>query len=925
MNLPSYIRTMLQVNYYVSEEDLNKQFFEMPDAVKQLITSKCMINGKFKTEEELASVSHEQMLEDIDSDIPLHNPTTNTSDNDYTSKSSINNFVNNKTAFDSYVKKAVSSSSNELEEVSSLLAVKRLCNSDSKTFSISFDEYEKAKKEVYTELVVKDWMTRYIDSHPMTKKNAETYQQNIAETTAMIHQMVSTNKEADIAKRFDIPTDEKTVSELRGATLAVAMSEVTCFANKIKDKVDQSSFVKEVKRLDNSFKEKYPKTYCVSKIVGSLGAGIALGPVCSAFRAATTINGMRKDYAKIKEIEGEKASFWKYMRSKEGRQKLMTTGQNFLRMIPGVRPLGMAIGAIKNSDGLVSSVKDVKKNGGNKQRWAKIAGCTIGLLAVSAAAAYANDDVADAVNSFVGEHITPTLEHMAEAINIGNHDVDLSNVDTSSPSIDVSDVHSNLAENANIGDISPELASNSVADNIEHLSWAERFKNFISGKSSNSDSLTENAHLNVDATENGVQVVAHNDGSFARIDEVDGKVNASGAINQTARLGEDGVTLTHAYGDTQTGDVGAEITLNQSGAKIYANHYGAEDLHDNAGVDFEVGKSVRVDGTGFHARAGSLNIGEDRTLDTSLDANSHGVVADATMRHNGDNLNVDINTTNGSGQVVHFDDNSFQRVDVADGKINASGAFNQTARLGEDGVTLTHAHGDTQTGDVGAEITLNQSGAKVYANHYGAEDLHDNAGIDFEVGKSVRVDGTGFHARAGSVDLGNNTTMDSALDVDKQGTIADTKIRHDGDVKSFHFDTHNNSAQQVHMDDTGSYQKVEVNNGKVEGSYSVNRTVDTSKPGTTVTHSSMDSKGNAKFRIVDNQSGKGVTVTRNDDHSAQITFEDGNNGTSKIRINQNGQMFVAGEDGNLYKVSDTRQVANIAGKLLGGLLKGRGR
>lgn len=132
---------------------------------------------------------------------------------------------------------------------------------------------------------------------------------------------------------------------------------------------------------------------------------------------------MRKDFAKIKaENPDEKASFWKYLRSKDGRQKMLMTGQNTLRMIPGARAVGIALSAVRNSDGLRNSIKELKDGGNSKKAWMKVGIAAAGLLAISVTAACLNDEIAEHVGDFVSNTLGSAKDTIHDTIaNVSSH------------------------------------------------------------------------------------------------------------------------------------------------------------------------------------------------------------------------------------------------------------------------------------------------------------------------------------------------------------------------------------------------------------------------------------------------------------------------------------------------------------------------
>ena len=409
MEMPSHIRDFLQTNYFVPAAELDKPLDEMQPSVRDLITSKCLSSKGFISESETLEVAKNQALEDIDADICANR------------SAQVDRFVENHKSIESLMTAAakLSDDHSPFDRVADVLAAKRLVSDEYADKPKSAAEFLHAKSEIKQELNVKYWTARYYNARPAAQSDAETI-----DDVAEIARMIYSNQSDQIAARFDLPDTKADRDAAMGATLGCAMADAKTFSDKVKARLKDSAFVRRVEGLNGKFQQKFPKTYIASKIASNGAAAIVLGPVFSAFKAATTVAAMRKDFAKYKQESGEKGSVFEFLKTGEGRQKLMTFGQNTLRMIPGARAAGIALGAIKNSDSLVSSIKEIKQNGGSKKAWLKVAACTAGLLAVATTAAYANDEVAESVNTFVHDHLGKAVEkayEVADEITASNH------------------------------------------------------------------------------------------------------------------------------------------------------------------------------------------------------------------------------------------------------------------------------------------------------------------------------------------------------------------------------------------------------------------------------------------------------------------------------------------------------------------------
>ena len=433
MNLPGYIKEYLQINYYIPEDQLGLPFDQMPADLQELISKKCFASeidrGKdedlrpvdpkdpdgpyFKNEASMLIRANLDVEEDLNSDARSWD------------MAQVLEFSRNHSEImalvDAY--RATENDPDDFDKTAVLLAAKRMAAEDYADKPKDLDTFRQAKDEIKVELQVKYWMTQYFNAKQPT--DDPDYQDRVVADMASIARMIEEQQAHKIAETFNLPQTTEAREEAKGATLSVAMMEVRSFARQVESQVKNSTFYKEAEALNENFKNKYPKSYIAAKIVGGLGAAVTLGPVYSAARAAAGVNTLRKNFLKYrKEHPDEKGNMWKFIRTKENRQKLMGVGRDMLRVIPGVKAIGIALSAVKNSDMLKNSIQELnetKKAGGKKGKaWLKVGGAALGLLAVSATAAYLNDDVADTLNEFVTnmlhtqENVNDAVEQIAE-------------------------------------------------------------------------------------------------------------------------------------------------------------------------------------------------------------------------------------------------------------------------------------------------------------------------------------------------------------------------------------------------------------------------------------------------------------------------------------------------------------------------------
>ena len=786
MDLPSHIRDLLQTNYFVSADELNKPLDEMSPYVRDLITSKCLNGKDFISESETADVANAQALEDINADVSANESVQ------------VARFVRNSAALDGILANAANNSKSDFDRAADILAVKRMTSDEYADAPKNAETFRHARNEIKKELKIKYWAARYYDAHPVSAAGGQA--QTVTDI-AEIAQMVHANQTDQIAARFDLPDTKQARESAKSATLSFAMADALTFADRIKAHVKESAFAKRVESLNTRFQQKYPKTYMASKIAANGASAIVLGPVFSAFKAASTVASMRKDYAKYKEEHGEKGSVWNFLKTKEGRQKLMTFGQNTLRVIPGMRAAGIALGAVKNSDSLVASIKEIKQNGGSKQAWLKVGACTVGLLAVATTAAYANDEVAEAVNGFVHDHLGDAAEKAYDTADVLTADSQIVSTEYqggfnemhvhSDGGIEFNGVYNHvpepnedglyvshvgydtgnhservvLTDNESGVSFSADKHGSSVGvgiekdnDNAVHISSGHgidaKAGNIKIGENSEVQSVrvsaggrdgfstggavkTEDSRYIFGADNNGARINRDLPGGSATVEAGKNGANISGVFNQKAHDGG-GFTLTHAHGDLQHHQAGIGVTDNKTGVVYSAETRGdAHEASIEKGVDNRVSYSTA---TGAKIRTGGIKIGENSEIqsvraETSNSGNFGvgGAVKTEDSRYifgadnNGARINRDL--PGGSANV---------QVD-SHGKVSGNVATNVNTGKSGNGFRLTRVEADTK-GEGAATFTNGRTGRGVKISG----DTHGNA--------SVSIDGRDANATTVSVD-----------------------------------------------------------------------------------------------------------------------------------------------------------------------------
>ena len=457
MDLPGYIKDFLQMNYYIPAEELALPFDQMPPYLRELITTKCMDlaeNGEMslKNEQEILDETRKQFQSDIDSDI------TKSQD------SQVNNFVAHHQKLTELVAAAEKHEKNlsDFSKTAVLLAAKRMASDEYADTPKTLDNFLQVKEEIATELQVKYFTARYFETHGLNPENADTFHEKTLEDIAVISQMVQSGRTNQIAARFNLPDTKEAQDAAKGATLSFAGAELKTFADKVEKRIKDSPFVKSVNNLNDSFQKKYPKSYMAAKLIGNTAAAVTLGPAFSAYKAVAGINAMRKDFAKFKnENPDKKGRFWKFIASKEGRKKLLEVSQNTVRIIPGMRAVGIALSAVKNSANLKGSLQELKKNGFNKRTMTRVGIAAAGLLAVSVTAAYANDEVADMVNDCISNtfgSVQDSVENVMDSLQ------------STAPAMDMPDMAADIDLNeatSSLNDVAAEPVINDLPDPVQ--------------------------------------------------------------------------------------------------------------------------------------------------------------------------------------------------------------------------------------------------------------------------------------------------------------------------------------------------------------------------------------------------------------------------------------------------------------------------
>ena len=949
MDLPSHIRDLLQTNYFVSAEELNKPLDEMSPYVRDLITSKCMNGKDFVSEAETADIANAQALEDINADVSANESVQ------------IARFIRNSAALDGILANAAnnSKSKSDFDRAADLLAVKRMASDEYADAPKNAETFRHARNEIKKELKIKYWAARYYDAHPVsTDGNQARTVADIAEIAQMVH----ANQTDKIAARFDLPDTEQARDSAKSATLSFAMADALTFADRVKAHLKESAFVKRVESLNSRFQQKYPKTYIASKIAANGASAIVLGPVFSAFKAASTVASMRKDYAKYKKENGAKGSVWSFLKTNEGRQKLMTFGQNTLRIIPGMRAAGIALGAVKNSDSLVASIKEIKQNGGSKKAWMKVGACTVGLLAVATTAAYANDEVAEAVNDFVHDHLGNAAEKAYEAADVLTADsqtvstefpngfnemhihsdgsVEFNGVfnqtyPTAEGGLRVSHVgydtgnHSGrvvLTDNESGVSLSADKHGSSYGigvekgnDNAVHISSGHGIEakagNIKIGENTEIQSVraeaagpdgvsvggaikTEDSRYIFGADGNGARINRDLPGGSATVEANKDGVNLSGVFNQKAHDG-DGFTLTHAHGDLNHHQAGIGVTDNKTGVVYSAETRGtAHEASIEKDIDNRVSYSTA---TGAKVRAGNIKIGENTEIQSvrAEAAGPDGVSVGGAIKTEDSRY---IFGADGNGARINRDlPGGSATVEANKDGVNLSGVFNQKAHDG-DGFTLTHAHGDLNHHQAGIGVTDNKTGVVYSAETRGtAHEASIEKDIDNRVSYSTA---TGAKVRAGNIKIGENSEIQSvrAEAGGRDGFSVGGAVKTEDSRYIIGAD---NNGARVSRDMPGGSANVQVDNhGKVSGRVVTNVNTGKSGNGFTLTRVEADTKGEGAATFTNGRTGRGVKISGDAHGNASVSIDGRDANATTVSVDRRGDVSIGRTNGRKINISN---------------------
>ncbi len=651
MELPGYVKDFLQTNYYLSDEDLALPFDQMPAYVRDLVSRTMNTNEQGevepKTEEEILKVAQQQFLADIDSDT--------------LSQTQINNFIANQETLTKLASLADERDpdSDDFGKVASLMAAKRICSDEYADTPKDEAHFMQLRREIKTELEIKDYVGRYINAHPEANADPDAFRKQLIDVTAEISSMVRTNQSDKIAARFGLPDTEKDRAEAKGATLSFAMAELKSFSDRIDQQVKGLPFVQKVNALHNQFKEKYPKTYTATKILTSGAAAMTLGPAYSAYRATAGINAMRKDFAEYKKKNpDEKGSFWKFIRTPEGRKQLLTTGQNIARIIPGARAVGIVLSAVKNSEMLKETIKDLKENGPDKKRLLKFGAAAAGLLAVSVTAAYANDEVADMVHECFS-NLDPLKDTLDQAIDHVSSFIPHSAGITSdlTAAADLTEASNNLADVAvnsdltnasvNMADFtpSPDVTVSTPVDMADIPPTSDVSANVSVETAAPAPQAAENASVEAAAP---APQAAENVSAEAAAPAPQAAENASGD-----KITVNNITLTphgvqEAHGTIEHAD-GSETTINTNGGGTTISH-----SDDHMSTRVGIGKDGSVSVKGRITNEVDPNKEGFTATDISYDTNSGSVGTVLTNNQTGDKIVIDHSSQ--MGQTVSYGD-----------------------------------------------------------------------------------------------------------------------------------------------------------------------------------------------------------------------------------------------------------------------------
>ncbi|MBR1778232.1 MAG: hypothetical protein IJ752_06590 [Alphaproteobacteria bacterium] len=829
MDLPGYIRDFLQTNYYISDEDLALPFDQMKPYVRVLISNTCLRmkeNGELepKSEEEILDAARQQFHADIDSDITPF------------SEKQLQNFIDNQKVLMGLAKLADKQDKNpsDFSSVASLLTIKRMTSEEYADTPKTFSNFKKIRDEITTELEIKYYTTRYFEAQAQAKTDPDTLQCQSVEDIAIISQMVQTRQSDRIAARFGLSDTPQARAAAKGATLSFAMAEVKTFANRIEQRVKESPYVKKVNELNNTFQQKYPKTYVAAKIIANGAAAMTLGSVFSAYRAAAGINGMRKDFSAYKkEHPEEKGSFWKFIRSPKGRQQLMTTGQNVLRIIPGMRSVGIALSAVKNSDTLRNSVKEAKEKGFDKKRALKIGAAAVGLLAVSVTAAYANDEVADMVNDCISHSfgaVKDTVDNAFDSISsfIPHSVADASTLPDTTDISSLTDHASTLADTAGV----PNLT--------------EQTFDFNDMPSADTPNISE-------------QLSSANEVPATDLAAVEPPVSPEVEVNAAQTPAVDPMTKTPVVESTAVETSAAnQVETNDASTTPQVEE-------QSAAVDLD--NSATVDGS-------------------TLDKNYYKVGDNTMLVESSDGSNT-IVFGNGDSQVsyrfIEKEDGSLRM--VTQGNISVASLDEQDTELYHNLVAQAQQTGDHSPSIAAQNALRDIKIAEAIKANYAANPTPELEAQYALLSQGAARQGVALGGISENTEglertlLRSETTTIHSVSISSTGQASGT-IEHANGSSTF-INKHDYGTSVTHSTSDGNIHSVSVKkDGSISASGMITREVDPNSKGVTVTRTTYDTNlGSASTVLTDNQTGAHTTILH-DSSEDSIRYETGTGNNS---------------------------------------------
>ena len=789
MDLPSYIRDFLQTNYYIPAEQLDLPFDRMPASLRELIMSKCLNpseNGGFeaKSAEEVLDKVREQFADDINSDVTK------------SPERQLDNFVAHHKTFAALIAAAEKNEKNpsDFDRVAILTAAKRMAADEYADTPKTLSNFLKIKEETAAELRVKYYTARYFDAHGQNGNEADgAYHERALSDIAEISRMVREGKTDEIAGRFNLPDTRADRDAAKGATLSFAMAELKNFSDRVEKRVKDSPFVKRVNGLNDSFKQKYPKSYMAAKLVGNTAAALSLGPAFSAFKAVAGINAMRKDYAKFKQEHPDKGGrFWNFISSADGRKKLLEISQNTVRVIPGMRAVGIALSAVKNSANLKTSLKDIKKNGVNKQTALRVGLAAAGLLAVSVTAAYANDEVAEMVNNCVSDTFGSVKDGVENVIET---------------------IHSSSAPvfNTSAQNFVPDMEQTMPADSTVLQSGSF---NLGAGTSDNME-IDENGFTFTNVNASGTTNVVQNGDSFNEtVTTNDGKFSVNGTIKTEIDPTKAGATVNHVHYDTENASATVVVTDNQSGNHAVlardssGERVGIRNSNDTAGVEVAHGS----DGFNVKGTAERVKVGDNEIRNAGFDAGAQTAHGDI---HHANGSHTAVNTNHSGATVMHQNGDTFnEAVMTRDGKFSMNGTIKTEIDPTKAGTTVNHVHYDTENASATVVVTDNQSGNHAVlardssGERVGLRNSNDTAGVEVSHGS----DGFNVKGTAERVKVGSNEIRNAGFDAGAQTAHGDI---HHADGSHTAVNTNHSGATVMHQNGDSFQEVTATRDGKV--------------------------------------------------------------------------------------------------------------